>query len=79
MILVYAMSTRKMFERTTFLCVYSLPLKVQCSEPQCSGMKGMNYVYQQRGEESTVIERRQQQLGRMADSLPPVTFSVFDL
>ena len=29
--------------------------------------------------ESTVIERRQQQLGRMADFLPPVTFSVFDL
>jgi hypothetical protein len=28
---------------------------------------------------STVIERRQQQLGRMADYLPPVTFSVFDL
>ena len=29
--------------------------------------------------DSTVIERRQQQLGRMADFLPPVTFSVFDL
>jgi len=29
--------------------------------------------------ESTVIERRQQQLGRMADFPPPVTFSVFDL
>ena len=29
--------------------------------------------------DSTVIERRQQQLGRMADILPPVTFSVFDL
>ena len=28
---------------------------------------------------STVIERRQHQLGRMADFLPPVTFSVFDL
>ena len=28
---------------------------------------------------SPVIERRQHQLGRMADSLPPVTFSVFDL
>ena len=27
----------------------------------------------------TVIERRQQQLGRMADFPPPVTFSVFDL
>ena len=25
------------------------------------------------------IERRQQQLGRMADFPPPVTFSVFDL
>ena len=31
------------------------------------------------GVESTVIERRQQQLGRMADFPPPVTFSVFDL
>ena len=31
------------------------------------------------GVESTVIERRQQQLGRMADIPPPVTFSVFDL
>ena len=28
---------------------------------------------------STVIERRQHQFGRMADFLPPVTFSVFDL
>ena len=28
---------------------------------------------------SVVIERRQHQLGRMADSPPPVTFSVFDL
>ena len=28
---------------------------------------------------STVIERRQHQLGRMADFPPPVTFSVFDL
>ena len=28
---------------------------------------------------STVIERRQHQLGRMADIPPPVTFSVFDL
>ena len=27
----------------------------------------------------TVIKRRQQQLGRMADFLPSVTFSVFDL
>ena len=27
---------------------------------------------------STVIERRQHQLGRMADFPPPVTFSVFD-
>ena len=31
------------------------------------------------GVESTVIERRQQQLGRMADFPPHVTFSVFDL
>ena len=31
------------------------------------------------GLDSTVIKRRQQQLGRMADFLPPVTFSVFDL
>ena len=37
----------------------------------------MYYFYG--GVESTVIERRQQQLGRMADFLPPVTFSVFDL
>ena len=29
--------------------------------------------------DSTVIQRRQQQLGRMADFLPSVTFSVFDL
>ena len=29
--------------------------------------------------EITVLERRQQQLGRMASLLPPVTFSVFDL
>ena len=29
--------------------------------------------------ESNVIERRQQQLGRMADFPPPVTFSVFEL
>ena len=28
---------------------------------------------------SSVIERRQLQLGRMADFPPPVTFSVFDL
>ena len=28
---------------------------------------------------STVVERRQHQLGRMADFPPPVTFSVFDL
>ena len=28
---------------------------------------------------STAIERRQHQLGRMADISPPVTFSVFDL
>ena len=28
---------------------------------------------------STVIQRRQHQLGRMADFLPPVTFSVFEL
>ena len=28
---------------------------------------------------STVIQRRQYQLGRMADFSPPVTFSVFDL
>ena len=28
---------------------------------------------------STVIQRRQHQLGRMADFPPPVTFSVFDL
>ena len=27
----------------------------------------------------TVIERRQHQLGRMADFPPPVSFSVFDL
>ena len=32
-----------------------------------------------RGLESTVIERRQQQLGRMADFQPPITFSVFYL
>ena len=31
------------------------------------------------GVESTVIERRQQRLSRMADFPPPVTFSVFDL
>ena len=31
------------------------------------------------GSDSTVIKRRQQQLGRMADILPSVTFSVFDL
>ena len=31
------------------------------------------------GSDSTVIERRQQQLGQMADFLPSVTFSVFDL
>ena len=31
------------------------------------------------GVESTGIERRQQQLGRMADFPHPVTFSVFDL
>ena len=31
------------------------------------------------GSDSTVIKRRQQQLGRMADFLPPVTFSVFYL
>ena len=31
------------------------------------------------GVESTVIERWPQQLGRMADFLPPVTFSVFVL
>ena len=29
--------------------------------------------------DSTVIEIRQQQLGTMADFLPPVNFSVFDL
>ena len=29
--------------------------------------------------DSTVIEGRQQQLGRMVDFLHPVTFSVFDL
>ena len=28
---------------------------------------------------NTVIKRRQQQLGRIADFPPPVTFSVFDL
>ena len=28
---------------------------------------------------STVIERRQHQLGRMVDFPPPLTFSVFDL
>ena len=31
------------------------------------------------GSDSTVIKRRQQQLGRMADFLSSVTFSVFDL
>ena len=31
------------------------------------------------GSDSPVIKRRQQQLGRMADFLPSVTFSVFDL
>ena len=31
------------------------------------------------GSDSTVIKRRQQQLGRMADFLPSVTFSVLDL
>ena len=31
------------------------------------------------GSDSTAIKRRQQQLGRMADFLPSVTFSVFDL
>ena len=39
----------------------------------------LEFVSVTRGVESTVIERRQQQLGRMADFLPPVTFSVFDL
>ena len=37
-----------------------------------------NYVVH-RWSDSTVIKRRQQQLGRMADFLPSVTFSVFDL
>ena len=31
------------------------------------------------GSDSTDIKRRQQQLGRMADILPSVTFSIFDL
>ena len=31
------------------------------------------------GSDSTVIKRRQHQLGRMADFPPAVTFSVFDL
>ena len=31
------------------------------------------------GSDSTAIYRRQQQLGRMADFLPSVTFSIFDL
>ena len=64
----------KCLKEQLFLCVYSLPLKVQCSEPQCSGMKSTNYVYTQWGVESTVIERRQQQLGSMADFPPPETF-----
>jgi hypothetical protein len=39
----------------------------------------LHYQGHHGGSDSTVIERRQQQLGRMADFLPPVTFSVFDL
>ena len=35
--------------------------------------------YYHGGSDSTVIKRRQQQLGRMADFLPSVTYSVFDL
>ena len=31
------------------------------------------------GSDRTVIKRRQQKLGRMADFLPSVTFSIFDL
>ena len=41
---------------------------------------GSKTIYLSHGSvKSTVIERRQQQLGRMADIPPPVTFSVFDL
>ena len=46
------------------------------------GMCPYNYTYSPHyhgWSDTTVIERRQQQLGRMADFLPPVTFSVFDL
>ena len=45
----------------------------------------IGYIYPQAfsknhgGLDSSVIKRRQQQLGRMADFLPSVTFSVFDL
>ena len=35
--------------------------------------------YSHGGSDSIAIKRRQQQLGRMADFLPSVTFSVFDL
>ena len=38
-----------------------------------------DYIYPRLCKEQAVIERRQHQLGRMADFPPPVTFSVFDL
>ena len=36
-------------------------------------------TYEHGGSDSAVIKRRQQQLGRLADFLPSVTFSLFDL
>ena len=38
-----------------------------------------NVFYSPGGSESTAIKRRQQQLGRMSDFLPSVTFLVFYL
>ena len=40
---------------------------------------GPRVSFEHGGSDSTVIKRRQQQLGRMADFLPSVTLSVFDL
>ena len=41
--------------------------------------KNIYVLFSRGGVESTVIERRQQQLSRMADFLPLITFSVFYL
>ena len=50
--------------------------EIFCALQMILGSK-MTFVH---GEsDSTVVKRRQQQLGRMADFLPSVTFSVFDL